>query len=70
MANMLTLTNDAVWAIGAADGVTLIEVVPYFGKFVVAIVRNGTDRTCDSKRGMTLERAKARATWLAGRVSK
>ena len=67
---MKTETLIPVWAIGSVDADRVFEVCPVGGKFVVVQARvNGgrTERTVDSKRGMQLERAKARATWLAGK---
>lgn len=57
------------FALGAADGVTLLEVCYYgpINKYVVVVVtNNGLDRRVESRRAMAYERAKKRATYLAG----
>jgi hypothetical protein len=57
-------SSSAVWAIPTADGSAVIEVCRKGNKYVVVIESDG-DRRQDSVRGMTFERAKARAEWLA-----
>ena len=62
----------ADWAIGGVDGAAVYEVRRLrngIDKFiVVACHSDGTVRNVDSVRGMAFERAKERATRLAGQV--
>ena len=66
MSKQIPDSSMAVWAIPAADGLSVIEVCRHGDKYVVVTVAQDGTRYQRSQRGMALERAKRDAAWVAG----